>query len=392
SDESWDPDACRAAGEGLLRDGRIACFTVAGGQGSRLGYDGPKGCYPATPISGKTLFEVFAESIGAAQRKYETTIQWYIMTSPLNHDATTAFFAKHGNFGLEIMFFPQGVMPSFDKTTGRILLSSKSTVATNPDGHGGSFRALVQSGAVADMTRRGIEHISYFQVDNPLCHVVDPVFLGLHATKSSAEMSSKMVPKAYPDEKLGVFCAVDGRVQVIEYSDLPQPLQQERGPDGTLRFLAGSIAIHTMGVEFVTRVVSDEAFALPWHRAVKKVPSIDLETGRLVEPMEPNAVKLEQFVFDALPLCTSSVVYETSREEEFAPIKNATGVDSPESSRRLQTARAARWLEAAGATVPRDAEGRPDCVIELSPSTAIAPEDLVGRSLPRLEPGQQVKL
>jgi UDP-N-acetylglucosamine/UDP-N-acetylgalactosamine diphosphorylase len=394
----WDRAACRSAGEALLRAGKVAAFTVAGGQGTRLGFDGPKGCYKAGPITGKTLFQFFAEGLRAAGERFGRPVPWYIMTSPLNHEATIAYFDHNHWLGLnrdDILFFPQGVMPSFDLATGRVLLASKGEVATNPDGHGGSIKALHDSGALEDMRRRRIEHVSYFQVDNPIVRVIDPVFLGLHAAApdSSAQMSSKMVPKAYPDEKLGLFCTSGGRVRIIEYSDLPTKLQHERTPDGSLRFLAGSIAVHAISVDFLFRLATDPAFSLPYHRADKKVPCIDPDTGRPLDPQHPNAVKLERFVFDALPLCRASVVYETDRVEEFAPIKNAAGTDSPESSARIQTERAARWLERAGITIPRLPDGRPDCTIEVSPLTAVEADDLKTRSVPRtIEPGAQLAL
>ena len=396
----WDRDHFRAVGESLLRAGKVACFTVAGGQGTRLGYDGPKGCYPAGAVTGKSLFQFFAEAIAKTGRKYGKTPPWYIMTSPLNHDATVAFFEEHGFFGLArdaVSFFPQGVMPSFDIRTGRVLLADASTLATNPDGHGGSLKALRVSGALADMRRRGVEHISYFQVDNPIVRVADPVFLGLHAAgpDSSGEMSSKMLAKAYPEEKLGMFCVADGKLQIIEYSDLPMDLQRERLPDGRLRFLAGSPAIHILSVAFVEKVTGDPRFALPYHRAEKKVPCIDPTSGEPITPDAPNAVKLERFVFDAVPLAERSIVYEADRVEEFAPIKNAEGVDSPRSSREIQTLRAARWLEAAGVHLPwRDpaagVQRMPDCTIELSPLAAIEPEDIRAVAIPAITTGGRV--
>jgi len=385
---AWDKASAHAEGERLLKAGKVAAFVVAGGQGSRLGYEGPKGCYPATAITKKPLFQVFAEGLLAAQRRYGRAVPWYIMTSPLNHAATVAFFKERSFFGLDpstVMFFPQGVMPSFDIKTGQLLMVSKSEIATNPDGHGGSIKALHQSGAIADMKRRGIEHLSYFQVDNPTVRVLDPVFIGLHAAApdSSGEMSSKMVPKAYPDEKLGVFCNVRGKLDVIEYSDMPKELASARDERGQLRFLCGSIAIHIIGVSFIERLATDPAFALPYHRAEKKIPCLDPRTGEPVNPATNNGVKLERFVFDALARCTSSIVYETDRVEEFAPIKNATGIDSVESSRDLQTLRAARWLEACGVRVPATGEGKPDCIIEISPLTATSPEELRAQQLPK---------
>ncbi|QNN21438.1 UDPGP type 1 family protein [Planctomycetales bacterium ZRK34] len=375
-------------GEELLRAGKVAAFVVAGGQGTRLGWDGPKGTYPATPIQRKPLFQVFAETIIKAQRKYGSIIPWYIMTSPINDEPTRAFFKEHNYFGLnpkDVMFFQQGTIPSFS-TEGKALLASPGQMATNPDGHGGSLRALHVSGAIADMEQRGIEQISYFQVDNPLINITDPLFIGMHAI-DGAQMSSKMVVKVAPDEKVGNFTLSDGRIMVIEYSDLPKELEQKLDADGKPMFIAGSIAIHIIGVNFVKQLNSGR-FALPYHRAIKKVPHVDLATGELVEPTEPNAVKLETFVFDALPLCQMSIVLETIRENEFGPIKNAEGVDSAVTSRQLQSQRAARWLRTTGVEVADDA------VIELSPLTAIAPEDLQqAEGLPqRIDPGQRTVL
>jgi UDP-N-acetylglucosamine/UDP-N-acetylgalactosamine diphosphorylase len=403
---NWDAAAMRARGEALLRAGQVACFTVAGGQGSRLGYEGPKGCYPAGAVTDKPLFQMFAEGILAAGRRYGAVVPWYIMTSPLNHSTTVEFFEANRYFGLhkkDVMFFPQGVLPSLDIRDGKMLMASVSEIATNPDGHGGSIKALHVSRAVEDMKRRGVKHISYFQVDNPLVKVVDPVFLGLHsaAPDSSGEMSSKMVAKAGAGEKVGVFCSVNGRTQVIEYSDMPADLTAAKDAKGNLRFNAGSIAVHVISVEFVERLNTMEGFDLPYHRAEKKVPCVDIQTGQPVSPTTNNAVKLERFVFDALPLCgvgpagaggRGSIVMETDRTEEFAPIKNASGSDSPQTCRELQTLRAARWLEAAGVKVPRKADGTPDCVLELSPLTAMFPEDLVGKAPVKIGAGDRVAL
>jgi UDP-N-acetylglucosamine/UDP-N-acetylgalactosamine diphosphorylase len=392
-DQDWDLERYRSAGEDLLRAGKVAAFTVAGGQGSRLGYDGPKGCFPGGAVTNKPLFGCLADWIHASQDRYGATVPWYIMTSPLNHEATVRFFEENDHFGLDpanIMFFPQGVLPSFDMTSGRILLAQKHEVATNPDGHGGSLRALAQSGALADMKKRGIEHLSYVQIDNPLARVVDPVFIGLHATApdSSGEMSTKVVAKTEPGEKVGVVCTIDGKPGVIEYSDLPEATAAQRNPDGTLTLRAGNIALHMLGRSFVERITSGD-LALPYHRAEKKVPCIDPESGQALDPNEPNGIKLEMFVFDAIPLCEQSIVYEVERTDEFAPIKNAEGNDSPASSARLQTERAAAWLEARGVSVPRAADGSAHCVLEISPRTATRPEELDPSTINPIKPGEK---
>ena len=385
----------RERGEDLLRSGKVAAFTVAGGQGTRLGWDGPKGSFPATPIQGKPLFQIFAEGIRKAQQKYGATVPWYLMTSALNDVNTRAFFEENDFFGLEsanVMFFQQGSMPSIG-LDGKVLLAAEDSLALNPDGHGGSLKALYKSGALDDMAQRGVTQISYFQVDNPNVKPLDPLFIGLHALEG-AEMSAKLLPKAGPFEKVGNFCLIDGRLSVIEYSDMPSDLAEQRDEDGSLAFNAGSIAIHLLSVDFVRRLnQSAGRFALPFHRANKKVPHLVLETGDYVEPDAPNAVKLETFVFDALPLAEKTVLLETDRTEEFAPIKNASGDDSPETSRRLQSQRAALWLHSRGVAIPFDSEGNVAATIELSPLTAVEPEDLESVALPeKLEPGSKIVL
>lgn len=398
----WDRAHYRRKGLELIAAGRVAAFTVAGGQGSRLGFDGPKGCYPAGAVTGRPLFGCLADWILAARERFcggRPLIPWYIMTSPQNHQATLKFFRANDYFGLgasEVFFFPQGVMPSFDAATGRILLNDRHEVSLNPDGHGGSLKALYSSGALDSMRRRGIEHISYTQVDNPLVRVIDPVFIGLHACApdSSAEMSSKMVVKAHAHEKVGVLCRAGGKTVVIEYSDMPRELQEAVNPDGSLKFAAGSIAIHVISVDFVRRLNEGTAgFSLPYHRAEKKVPYIDLSTGRRVEPEAPNAVKLETFVFDALPMARSSIVLETERLEEFAPIKNATGADSVETCREIQTRRAGRWLSAAGTRLPYLPDGSLNCVLEINPRRAMDAEELRGTDVPgAVAPGARLAL
>lgn len=368
-------------GRQLLVEGKVAAFLVAGGQGTRLGYDGPKGEFPVTPIKNKPLFQVFAEQLLAHSRDSGKAIAWYIMTSETNDAATKSFFQKHNYFGYDpanVFFFVQGMMPAF-AFSGEMLLESKDSLALSADGHGGSLRALGKSGALADMRRRGIEHLSYFQVDNPLVHCIDPLFLGLHDLTRS-EMSSKTIPKATALEKVGNFVHADGKVQVIEYSDLPESLALQTNADGSLRFNAGSIAIHALRVSFIERLNQGGRLKLPWHRAEKKVPYVDA-SGNVVKPDKPNAVKLEQFVFDAIPLAENAIVYTTDRAEEFSPVKNAEGTDSPATSRRDQVRRAARWLRSAGVEVPTKGT-EPDAVLEISPLLATSAAQLATRKLP----------
>ncbi|MEX0332251.1 MAG: UTP--glucose-1-phosphate uridylyltransferase [Puniceicoccaceae bacterium] len=364
--EQWAE--AKRLGETVLRAGKVAAFTVAGGQGTRLGFDGPKGTFPVTPVQGKPLFGVFADKLLAAGDRYGIRIPWFIMTSSVNHEATVAAFEEAGYFGLaadQVMFFSQGRMPAVD-FSGRIMMDSPGSISMSPDGHGGSLRALVRSGAVERMKQSGIEAISYFQVDNPLVQVIDPAFIGFHLGKKS-EMSSKMIPKAYPGEKVGMFCQQDDKMVVLEYSDMPMEMQEERDADNALRYLAGSIAIHILDVDFVARIGGGDAEArLPFHKAVKKVKTIDSD-GNPILPEEPNGVKFEMFVFDALPFAGNPVVIETLREDDFSPVKNATGIDSAESSRADQIRQWTRWLGAAGVELATDETGLPAFLFEVSP-------------------------
>jgi UDP-N-acetylglucosamine/UDP-N-acetylgalactosamine diphosphorylase len=380
-----------ARGAAALRAGRVAAFTVAGGQGTRLGFDGPKGAFPVSPIRNATLFQLFAEYLLGVKRRYGQQPRWYIMTSLTNHEETTAFFAEHDHFGLGadgVMFFQQRVMPAF-MPDGRIALADKHRVALSPDGHGGSLRALRESGALADMAARGIEAISYFQVDNPLVKVVDPRFVGLHL-ETGSEMSSKAIPKAHDLERVGNFCVGDGKLQVIEYSDLPDELAHAKNDDGSRRFDAGSIAIHVLTRSFVERITDSGSSAqLPWHRADKKV-AVANDAGEVVTPDAPNAVKLEMFVFDAIPLAANPLVLYTERAEEFSPVKNAEGDDSPATARRDMVRRAARWLAACGVEVGTSAAGEPGQPMEISPAQAIDVDDLcdaIATSKPQIRTG-----
>ncbi len=390
--EAWA--AALTAGEEALRAGRVAAFVVAGGQGTRLGYNGPKGTFPVTPVLQKTLFQVFAEKIGAAGKRYGTVIPWLIMTSHQNHAATESFFQENAFFGLDpaqVRFFRQGRMPAVD-LNGKILLESQGHIAMSPDGHGGSLRALDRSGALDFLQERGIDIISYFQVDNPLIRIIDPAFIGWHVLGKS-EMSSKMVPKAYAAEKVGHFCTQRDKTVVVEYSDLPMALQEETDASGALRYLAGSIAIHILDREFVRRLArGGDGVALPFHRANKKIPTIDA-SGAPVKPETPNGIKFEMFVFDALPFAQNPVIIETRREDDFSPVKNAEGLDSPATCAADQLRQFARWTNANGADVPTDDSGLPSVTFEVAPSfgydetsfadswTATEPKPVIGAGI-----------
>jgi len=383
----------RELGKKLISAGKVAAFVVAGGLGTRLGFDGPKGDFPISPVKNKTPFQIFAETIIAVSEKYRTYCPWYIMTSPLNYAQTTEIFRSNNYYGLDkknLFIFQQSTLPNFG-FDGKILLADKARIACSPDGHGGSFKALYQSGALKDMKRRGVELISYWQVDNPLINIFDPLFIGLHAL-DHAEMSSKALVRAGPKEKVGNFCLIDGKINVIEYSDLPDELAKKQNPDGSFVFQLGSIAIHIINTSFVEKL-NAEGFSLPLHKAVKKIPHID-QHGKLVEPAEPNAIILESYVFDALPLASKSIILQTLRSEEFAPVKNATGTDSAETARKMMVARAADWLESAGVTVPKKDDGSADCLIEIAPSFATEKGDVKAKAdrIPPIKPNDSVYL
>jgi len=363
--QAWS--SAKTVGEAALRAGRVAAFTVAGGQGTRLGYDGPKGTFPVTPIKQKTLFQVFAEKVRAAGVRYGKPLHWFIMTSNMNHAATEAFFTRHNFFGLaptHVHFFRQGRMPAVTPE-GKIMLETKGSIAMSPDGHGGSLRALDRSGALDLMEKEGIDILSYFQVDNPLVRGIDPTFIGWHVLRGS-EMSSKMVAKAYAGEKVGHFCVQNGQNIVIEYSDLPKDYQEQIDPaTGALRYIAGSIAIHILDTKFIRRMARGDN-SLPFHRADKKIPTVDA-SGKPVKPEKANGVKFEMFVFDALPFAKNPVIIETRREDDFSPVKNAEGLDSPKTCRDDQLRQFVRWFKANGAAVAADATGLPPFAVEVSP-------------------------
>ncbi|MGQ9573943.1 MAG: UTP--glucose-1-phosphate uridylyltransferase [Thermoguttaceae bacterium] len=369
------PQQARQRGVEALRAGQIGVILVAGGQGTRLGFGQPKGMFPIGPVSKKSLFQWHVEKTRAVGRRYQARIPLYLMTSPATHQQTAEYFARHQRFGLpadELFLFCQGTMPAVDARTGKVLLAEPHRVALSPDGHGGMLAALAQSGALADARRRGLEHFFYFQVDNPLVDICNPEFLGYHLLAGS-EFSTQVVRKQTPWDRVGNVVQVDGRLRVIEYSDLPDDVACRRGPDGSLAIWAGSIAIHAMSVAFLERVAGSGQ-ALPFHVAHKKVPYID-PSGRLIVPREPNAKKFEQFIFDLMPSARQAIIVEVDPAEHFAPLKNASGADqdTPEAVKARLVALHARWLRQAGVELAEAVE------VELSPLFALDAEELSRR-------------
>jgi UDP-N-acetylglucosamine/UDP-N-acetylgalactosamine diphosphorylase len=369
----------RRRGEDLLRAGRVGVVVVAGGQGTRLGFDGPKGTFSIGPVSERSLFELHGQRLRRARARYGAAIPWYVMTSPATDSETRGFFAGHGHFGLprgDVMFFCQATVPALDPE-GRLILEAPDRIAESPNGHGGAFTALADSGALADMERRGVTLISYFQVDNPLVPPADPTFLGLH-DGAGAEFSCKVIRKRDPMEKLGVLARVDGRVGIVEYTEIDDEHRHARGPDGELVYWAGNPAIHTLDVRFARAVAEAADECLPYHASAKKIPTVDA-AGRPVQPEAPNGYKLERFLFDALPAARRVELVEVDRELEYAPVKNAEGGDSPATARAALSDLARRWLEASGVRVP------PDVSIELDHAHIDCEEDVKERGIRSVE-------
>jgi len=361
-----------ALGSEALSNGRVALFLVAGGQGSRLGFDGPKGCFPVSPVQSKSLFQLFAEQVLALQRRYGVSLPWYILTSGENNQATRDFFNAHGYFGLQsedIHFIVQKQIPSLD-LEGELLLGRDGLLFKNPNGHGGSLYALQDSGALDAMAERGIDEIFYFQVDNPLVKIVDPLFVGAHIDRR-AEMSTKVVRKTDPSEKVGIIGRVNDRLACIEYSELTAEQVAERVPDGSLRFKSANIAVHMFNRAFVEKLNCRDDFHLPYHSAVKDIACLDSRDNRLAE-QRVSGIKFEMFVFDALGFAEQSVTLEVPREEEFSPVKNADGADSPASARRALLHRDRSRLAQAlpGQEIPENLE------IEISALFALDAQEL----------------
>ena len=359
-----------AAGERELKAGRVAALLVAGGQGSRLGYDGPKGCYSIGPVTGAPLFHFHARKILARSRRYGRPIPFYVMTSEANNAATVECFRANGYFGLDpkdVFFFTQGMWPGMTKD-GRIILDAPGHIFMSPDGHGGLLAALKRSGALDDMKRRGIKSVFFFQVDNPLVEIADPAFVGYHVLERS-EYSLKLCAKRDPFEKVGMPMLVGGRYRMVEYTEMTKE-QCLRKKGGKLYYLYGSPAIHVFDRAFLAR---EAAKSMPLHLAFKKIPCV--VGGKVVKPSEPNGYKFEKFIFDILPNARRAAFLAFDQKDEFSPVKNAEGNDSPATCRADLRAKWAKMLAAAGVKAP---DSMP---LEIDPAYALDAADLVRRGL-----------
>ena len=361
-----------ACGEQAIRDGKVGMILVAGGQGTRLGFDQPKGMFRIGPVSNRSLFAMHADSLRGAMRRYEKSIPLYVMTSPATDSATRQYFEGHHHLGLKpegLVVFCQGTMPAVDATTGKILMESKSQIALSPDGHGGIVASLDKQGILKAASDRGIEHFFYAQVDNPLVRACDPLLIGYHLLAKS-QMTTQVVKKRFGKEKVGNVVSIDGRTHIIEYSDLPDEAAARTNPDGELSLWAGNIAVHVLDLDFLAGA-SKSAGGLPFHRALKQVPFVR-EDGSLEKPVSPNAIKYERFVFDLLPLAERTMVVEGDAVDVFAPVKNAEGAptDTPSATRQAISLQHKRWLEQAGVAV------NPSVKVEINPHWALDAEEV----------------
>lgn len=332
SEEEYEE--CLKIGTELIKSGKLAIVTMAGGQGTRLGHSGPKGTFDLGLDSHKSIFEILTDTIKEAREQYNVDIPWYIMTSEENNAATVSFFEKNNYFGYPkscITFFKQGKLPMVS-TDGKILIDEKGKIKEAADGHGGIFNSLLKEGMVYDMKARNIEWVFIGGVDNVLVKPVDPVLIGL-AVKKNVLAAGKSIVKANPHEKVGVFCKRNGRPSVVEYSEISEEMAEELDENGELKYGESHILCNLFSLKAIDNI---SKMKLPYHIAFKKAKYIDKD-GNLVVPEKPNAYKFEAFLFDAFESLDDIAILRVKREEEFAPVKNAQGTDSPETARKLYT-------------------------------------------------------
>ena len=347
-----------AAGAKELAAGRVGVLLVAGGQGSRLGYEGPKGAYPIGPVTDKPLFHFHARKVLAKTLKYGKSVPFYVMTSEANYEATVACFKENGWFGLDrkdIFFFKQGMWPGMTED-GKIILDEPGHVFMSPDGHGGLLAALKNSGALADMKKRGVKSVFFFQVDNPLVEIADEAFVGYHV-QAKSEYSLKLCAKRDPFEKVGMPMKFGNVCKMVEYTEMTDEQCKRKGKDGKLYFLYGSPAIHVFDRAFLER---EAMKPMPLHLAHKKIAYLDGD-GNVVKPSAPNAYKFEKFIFDILPDAKKVAFLAFDQKDEFSPVKNAEGSDSPATCKADMQAKWRRQLAERGILINGDA------VLEVDP-------------------------
>ena len=322
-------------GENVIKQGKLAVVTMAGGQGTRLGHAGPKGTYDLGLPSHKSIFEILCDHLKLAREKYNVDIPWYLMTSDENNEETVKFFENNNYFGYPksaVYFFKQGKLPMLD-TKGKILLDEKGMIKQAADGHGGIFEAMRKNAIIYNMKEKGIEWVFIGGVDNVLVKMVDPILTGL-VIKEQNLVAGKSIVKACPEEKVGVFCKRNNRPSVIEYTEISKELSEALDENSELLYGESHILCNQFNISLLENISENK---LPYHVAFKKAKYLD-ENGNIVEPTQPNAYKFEAFIFDAFSLAENMSILRVKREEEFAPVKNATGVDSAETARELYKA------------------------------------------------------
>lgn len=318
------------AGVEVIKAGKVASVLMAGGQGTRLGYDGPKGSYDIGLEGGETLFELHCNQLKQVFSDTGVYIKWYVMTSESNHDETCDFFEKNQYFDYpkeSIRFFKQGQLPVVTPS-GDIIIKERGIIALSPDGNGGCYMALKVSGILDEMAKNGVEWINLFGVDNALAKVCDPVFVGF-AAKKNAQISSKVVTKKEAKERVGVVGYKNGNPTIIEYSELSEAEAISTNEQGELRYNSANIVNHLIKVSLVKQKVDDQ---MDYHVARKYTEGINAEAS---EDRKPNSMKFETFIFDLFMYSDDMSVLEVVREEEFAPVKNKEGADSPASAKAL---------------------------------------------------------
>ena len=315
-----------------IKAGKVGAVLLAGGMGTRLGSDNPKGMYNVGLTRELYIFECLINNLMDVVRTAGAYIHLFVMTSEKNHEATTSFLKEKNYFGYPeeyIHFFKQEMAPATDYN-GKIYLEEKGRMATSPNGNGGWFISLMRAGLLDKAKSFGIEWFNIFAVDNVLQRICDPVFIGATIEKKCV-VGAKVVKKSAPDEKVGVMCLEDGRPSIVEYYELTDELMNAKDEKGDPAYNFGVILNYLFDVAELERIVKEE---LPLHIVKKKIPYID-ENGELVKPEEPNGYKFENLVLDMIHQMASCLPFEVVREKEFAPIKNKTGVDSVESARAL---------------------------------------------------------
>ena len=362
-------DDANASGEQLLREGRVGAIIVAGGQGSRLGFHHPKGLFPIGPLSERTLFQFITDKLAGLEKKYATQIPLFVMTSPAVHEETISFFQAHKFFGRQnrMHVFCQPTMPALDAETGKILLQATDRIFVSPNGHGGMLEAMHVAGILDLCATQGIDTLFYGQIDNPLSPTCSPALLGYHAL-SGSQVTLQTIAKQSPSDKTGNIVSLNGRTQIIEYSEIPIRTAEQKDGHGNLRLWAANIAVHVFQTTFLKQIIQSNQ-GLPYHIAHKRVPCLG-EDGKPLNPTEPNAIKLERFIFDLLPIADNTLTVEALREDVFAPVKNAPTEDfsTPDTSRRGICNLYRRWLKEAGCQVAEgiQVEIHPDYAVDLA--------------------------